>query len=128
MIFRDRRSCVDAFRPDDSHRMALDHPDLLPLWRRAEPSRPLDLHRTTNNSCGRTSRSWFDRTAIEPRSHKFRREIDPIGSEGGRPISRITIDARSWPDRGAIVARSWHDSGKNLRLFDREIRSKSSRN
>ena len=61
------------------------------------------------------ARSSRDRGAIEPRSHIFRRGIDPIGSEGGQPISRITIDARSWCDRG-----------KNWRLFDRGIEAASS--
>ena len=56
-----------------------------------------------------------DHGAIEPRSHSFRRRIDPTGSDGGRLSSRITIDTRSWPDRGAIVAKFEAD----LRLMDR---------
>ena len=71
--------------------------------------------------------SWKNFT-IEPRSHAFCRGIDSTQADADRQSSRITIDARSWPDRGAIVTRSWCDRGKNWRLFDREIRSKSAWN
>ena len=64
-------------------------------------------------------RSSCDRGAIEPRSHVFRRGIDPTQADDDRRSSTIMIDAQSWLDRGAIVARSWCDRGKNLRLFDR---------
>ena len=64
-------------------------------------------------------RSSRDRDAIEPRSHAFRSGIDSTRADDDRRSSRITIDARSWPDHGAIVARSWCNRGKNLRMFDR---------
>ena len=53
-----------------------------------------------------------DRGAIEPRSHSFQRGIDPTGPDGGRPSSRIAIDTRSGPDRGAIIARLWWNRGQ----------------
>ena len=43
-----------------------------------------------------------DRGAIEPRSWSFWRGIILTGLENGRSSSRITIVARSWPDRGLI--------------------------
>ena len=60
---------------------------------------------------GRTPRSRSDRTAIEPRSHVFRRGTYSTRADEDRRSSRITIDARSWPDRGAILARSRRDRG-----------------
>ena len=50
-----------------------------------------------------TVRSNRDRGAIELRSWKFQRGIASTGSDGGRLLTSTTIDARSWPDRGAIV-------------------------
>ena len=63
-----------------------------------------------------------DRGAIEPRSRCNRAAIvaplawnrsddSPTWSDGERLMTRITIDVRSWPDRGTIVARSWRDRG-----------------
>ena len=48
-----------------------------------------------------------DRGPIEQRSHAFRRGIDSTRADDDRWSSKITIDARSWPDRSAIVVRSW---------------------
>ena len=70
-------------------------------------SRSADRHRTVQRRCGRTLRSSRDRGAIEPRSHAFCRGIDSTRADDDRWSSRITIDARSRPDRGAIVVRSW---------------------
>ena len=86
--------------------------------------RSLDLHLTavTHRDCSLIGRSRssiylrsiercrqiveepYDRGAIEPRSYSFRRGIIPTRSNGGRPRSRTTIDARSWPDRATIRA------------------------
>ena len=132
MISRDRRRCEDAFRPDDSHRRALDHPDLLPLWRRAEPSRPLDLHRTATGGFasrsrrtgsdqlrssiqlehhrtaqtmqGRSPRSRSDRAAIEPRSRRDRAAITRL-----LPQNRPYLIRRR--PRTTIEPRSWPDRG-----------------
>ena len=143
MISRDRRRCQEAFRPDDSHRRALDHPDLLPLWRSAEPSRPLDLHRTASGGFASRSRRtgsdqsrWsiqleHNRTAVEhrgrtPRSRRDRAEIEEILARDRRGFishrsasdqrsSSIAIDARSRPNCGAMVAKIAAKIGISLR-------------
>ena len=58
-----------------------------------------------------------DRGAIEPRSWSFWRGIILTGLENGRSSSRITIVARSWPDRGAIVASFLKQSQPNKPLI-----------
>ena len=78
------------------HRMALDRPDLLPLWRRVDLSRALDFHRTMEDNRGRTPRSRFDRAAIGELTWWNRRH-----SSGQRSTNDLDHD------RGPIVARSW---------------------
>ena len=67
----------------------------------------LDLHRKAQTLRGRTPRSRSDRTAIAARSSRDRAsfvvELPPRSSYGGRWSINTMIDARSWPDRGAIV-------------------------
>ena len=103
------------------HRSTLDgrdlHHDLLNIGRRWQVvEEPYDRGPIE-------PRSSCDRGAIEPWSHIFHRWITPTGSDGGRPRSRTTIDARSWPDRGPIVAQSCHDRGSVWS----EIQAQSSR-
>ena len=122
---------MDTLRPYDLHRMALDRPDLLPLWRCVELSRALDLHRTTENNCGRTPRSRSDQTAIAARSSRDRGFCiveSPL-------LDRTTINGdpgpRSTPDCGPIVARSWLNRGsleEKLRLIHHQIEAEFSRN
>ena len=67
----------------------------------------LDFHQTTQTLRGRTSRSRSDRNAIAARSSRNRAsfivESPPQSSYDDRWSINTTIDARSWPDRGAIV-------------------------
>ena len=69
-----------------------------------------------------------DRAAIAARSS---RDHTPSAAEPTL-LEPTMIDgapgSRSTHDRGPIAARSWCDRGKNWRLLDREIRSKSSQN
>ena len=69
-----------------------------------------------------------DRGAIEPRSWKFRRGIVATESNGGRLLTSTTIDAQSWPARGAIVARSWLKRWLFERKIEAEIITDLSRN
>ena len=64
-----------------------------------------------------------NRGAIEPRSWRFHHGIASTGSDGGRSRSRITIDPRSWPDRGMIVA----SFEANLRKISPQIREQRRR-
>ena len=48
-------------------------------------------------------RSNRDRGAIEPRSGSLREAIVSKRSENDRRLTRTSIEARSWPDRGPIV-------------------------
>ena len=78
-----------------------------PLW----GVRSLDLHRTAEKTRGRNPRSWRDRTAIAGwSSHdcgSFIAESPPRSLNDVHWRIEITINSRSWPDRGAIVVRSW---------------------
>ena len=71
----------------------------------------LDLHRTARKTHGRSPRSWHDRTAIAVRSSRdcdsFMAESPPQSLEGIHWRIEITINPRSWPNRGVIVIRSW---------------------
>ena len=91
---------MDTLRPYDLHRMALDHPDLLPLWQCVDLSGALDFHQTMEDNRERTPRSRFDRAAIAARSSRDRGAY-VVESP---PFKRTAIDERSGP-------RSWPDSG-----------------
>ena len=69
--------------------------------------RPHDRDRTARTIRGRTPRSRSDRTAITKRSSRDRAsclvESPPRSSYDSCWSINTTIDARSWPDRGAIV-------------------------
>ena len=87
------------------------------------------------------TRSWSDRDAIVARSlrdrgHDHARSWPPSSrnqcynpstrSDGDRLRTKITIDARSWPDHSEIMARSWRDRCSfeaKLRLIYRQSRS-----
>ena len=67
----------------------------------------LDLQQTAGKTRGRSPRLWRDRTAIAVRSSSDRdsmAESPPRSSESIHWRIEITINPRSWPDRGAIVA------------------------
>ena len=68
----------------------------------------LDLQRTAGKTRGRSPRLRRDRTAIAVRSSSdrdsFMAKSPPRSSESIHWRIEITINPRSWPDRGAIVA------------------------
>ena len=76
---------------------------------RSQPTRSRDRSSPKVQSNG-DERSWKnstiaarsnrDRGVIEPRSWKFHCGIASTGSDGGRLLTRTTIDSRSWPNRG----------------------------
>ena len=75
--------------------------------RETETHGALDCHRTAGNICKRTPRSRSDRAAITARSSRDRGsfvvESPPRSLDGIHWRIEITINSRSWPDRGAIV-------------------------
>ena len=96
-----------------------------------------DLHLTAGKVRERNPRSRCDRTAIAPRSSSDRAPSSrnwcynpTTRSDCDRLRTRITIDARSWPDRGAIVAQSCCDHASfeaKLKRNSRPIREPRSR-
>ena len=72
------------------------------VWIAIGPSTLLTLHRTIQTFRGKLHP--HDRGLIEPRSWSVRRGITSTGSDGDLWRIKTTIDARSWPDRGAIMA------------------------
>ena len=96
------------------------------LWR-VRFSSNRDLHRTAGKTSGRSPRSWRDRTAIAVRSTRdhdsFVAESPPRFSKGVQWWIEITINPRSWLDRGAIVALL----EVKLKLIHRQIKADSAR-
>ena len=91
-----------------------------------EISQSQDLHRTAEKARGRTPWSRHDRTAIAVRLSRDRGSFSaesewrsPTWSDGDQLMTRITIDARWWPDRGVIVAWLSRDHG----LFEAKIKA-----
>ena len=69
-------------------------------------------------------RSNRDRGAIKPRSGSLRDAIASNRSENDQRLTRTSIFARSWPDRGPIVARSWVFLRQKSWPFRSEIEAK----
>ena len=106
----EERLSSSTWRPRDCDLAATVKPDSILFM---ETHGASDFHRTAGKFRGRNPRSWCDRAAIvapSARNQGHDLPTDGVRSDGGSLRINITIDARSWPNRGVIVVplkRNW---------------------
>ena len=106
-----------------SNRRAIDlHQTTAASW-----SKSIEIRRLTWSTSDGAEMLWKN-FAIKPRSRRDRAVITARSSRDRTPSAvESTLPEPTMIDR-APGSRSTHDRGKNWKLFDREIRSKSARN